>query len=156
MIFILLCMSFILLCNQVINMMYQTEMSRHVHSDPRESDVCVQRRFKSACVSVKSDQSSLSMKKLCFFGYPKCAQLRARSDCANAYGACTPYEDLDQPAHSRSLVRIAWCILDSQGCKVSSCGQRRLWSDCADAQADLSLRCAQISECTLQTVYLCR
>ena len=30
----------------------------------------------------------------------------------------------------------------SQGSKVSSCGQRRLWSAWANAQADLSLRCA--------------
>ena len=37
----------------------------------------------------------------------------------------------------------------SQGCKVSSCGQRKLWSDCADAQADLSLRWTNRSEGTL-------
>ena len=54
-------------------------------------------------------------------------------------------EDSDQPAHSRSLIRIfTGRILDSQGCKVSSCGQRRPWSDCADAQADLSLRWAHV------------
>ena len=39
-------------------------------------------------------------------------------------------------------------ILDNQGCKVSSCGQRRFWSDCADAQADWSLRWAHITEST--------
>ena len=48
-----------------------------------------------------------------------------------------PSADSDQPAHS---------CTDSQGCRVSSCGQRRLWSDCADAQADLSLRWAHMSE----------
>ena len=32
------------------------------------------------------------------------------------------------------------CILDSEGCKISSCGQWWLWSDCTDVQADLSLR----------------
>ena len=37
-------------------------------------------------------------------------------------------------------------ILDSQVCKVSSCGQRKLWSDCAIAQADLSLRWAYMSK----------
>ena len=37
-----------------------------------------------------------------------------------------PSEDSDQTAHSRSLIRIfTERILDSQGCKVSSCGQRR-------------------------------
>ena len=30
--------------------------------------------------------------------------------------------------------------VDSQGSKASSGGRRRVWSDCADAQADLSLR----------------
>ena len=35
---------------------------------------------------------------------------------------CAPSEDSDQPAHSRSLIRIfTERILDSQGCKVSSC-----------------------------------
>ena len=40
-------------------------------------------------------------------------------------------------------------ILDSQGRKVSSFGQQRLCSDCVDAQADLSLRWAHMSEDTL-------
>ena len=40
---------------------------------------------------------------------------------------CAPSEDSDQPAHSRSLIRIfTERILDSQGCKVSSCGQKTL------------------------------
>ena len=39
--------------------------------------------------------------------------------------------------HSRSLIRIfTGRILDRQRCKISSCRQRRLWSDCTDAQAD--------------------
>ena len=41
-------------------------------------------------------------------------------------------------------------ILDSQGCKVSSCELRRLWSDCADA--DLSLRWAHIQEVTFSNI----
>ena len=36
--------------------------------------------------------------------------------------------------------------LHSQGCKISSCGQRRLWSDCAHADADLSLHGSHMSE----------
>ena len=36
-------------------------------------------------------------------------------------------EVLDQPAHSHNMFRIfAECILDRQGCKFSSCVQRRL------------------------------
>ena len=64
-----------------------------------------------------------------------------------------PSEDSDQPALSRSLIRIfTRRYLDSQWCKVSSCGQRRLWSDCADAQADLSLRWALMSVSTFSHV----
>ena len=62
---------------------------------------------------------------------------------------CAPSEYSDQPAHSRSLIRIfTGRIFNSQGCKVSSCEQRRLRSDCADAQADLSLRWAHTSDGT--------
>ena len=41
---------------------------------------------------------------------------------------CAPREDSDQTAHSRSLIWIftGW-ILDSHGCKVSSCGQQKLY-----------------------------
>ena len=54
---------------------------------------------------------------------------------------------------SNSLIRIfTGCILASQGCKVSSYEQRRLLSDCVDAQADLSLRSAQMTESTFSNV----
>ena len=37
-----------------------------------------------------------------------------------------PSEDSDEPVHLCSLIGIfTWCIFDSQGCKVSSCGQQR-------------------------------
>ena len=46
-----------------------------------------------------------------------------------------------------SLTRIfTRRILDSQGCKISSWGQRRLRSVCVDTQADLSHRLAHISD----------
>ena len=66
------------------------------------------------------------------------------------YGAFDIYnimilESKEPLLHSRSVVRIfTGRNLDRQGCKVSSCGQRRLWSDCANAQSDLSLRWAYI------------
>ena len=47
-----------------------------------------------------------------------------------------PSEDSDQPAHSRSLIRILTrCILDSQGWELSSCGQLEILNrlrSCAD------------------------
>ena len=49
----------------------------------------------------------------------------------------------NQSEHLCNLTIIYfWCILDRQGCKLSWCGKRRLWSDCAD---DLSLRWAPLS-----------
>ena len=55
--------------------------------------------------------------------------------------ACAPSEDLDQPGHPPSLIRVfAVRSMGSQGPNASSCGQRRLCRDWADAQADLSLR----------------
>ena len=55
-----------------------------------------------------------------------------------------------------------WClirifterILESQACKVSSFGARRLWSDCADVQPDLILRWAHMLEGTFFTLRL--
>ena len=58
-------------------------------------------------------------------------------------------EDSDQPAQQRSLIRmLTEHILDSQECKVSSCGQRRLRQGCVDVRAHLSLHWAHMSEGT--------
>ena len=53
--------------------------------------------------------------------------------------ACAPSEDSDQPGHLPSLIRVfavhmkkPWVL------NYQSSAQRRLWSDWADAQADLS------------------
>ena len=61
----------------------------------------------------------------------------------NQRNDCAPSEDSDQPGHPPSLIRVfavrmkkAWVL-----CYPLS-AQRRLWSDWADAQADLSLRWA--------------
>ena len=60
-----------------------------------------------------------------------------------------PSEDSDQPAHSRRLIRIfTGRICDSQGCKVSLPGRRRLRSECLDEQDDLCLRWMQMAEGT--------
>ena len=61
----------------------------------------------------------------------------------NQQNECEPSEDSDQPRHPPSLIRVfAGRSKGSWGPKISSCGQRRLRSDWADAQADLSLRWA--------------
>ena len=56
---------------------------------------------------------------------------------------CTPSEDSDQPGHLPSLIRVF--AVHIRKCWVLSyplSAQQRLWSDWADAQADLSLRWA--------------
>ena len=51
-------------------------------------------------------------------------------------------------AKDPSLIRVfAVRSVGSYGLKLSSCGQRRLWSDWADAQADLSLHWAHMPLC---------
>ena len=61
----------------------------------------------------------------------------------NQQSDCAPSEDSDQPGHPPSLVRVfAVRLMGSWGPNLSSCGQRRLWSDWADAHTDLSLRWA--------------
>ena len=62
---------------------------------------------------------------------------------------CAPGEDSDRPAFVCSLSRIfTGCILAGQGCKISWWGQRRLLSDCADAQTVLRLRWTHMSKGT--------
>ena len=58
-------------------------------------------------------------------------------------------EDSDQPAHSHRLIIIfIRRIFDTQGCKISSCGLRGLWSDCAQTQSDLGIRWSHMPEST--------
>ena len=61
----------------------------------------------------------------------------------NQQSGCAPSEDSDQPGHPPSLIRVfavrmkkAWVL------SYPLSAQRRLWSDWADAQADLILRWA--------------
>ena len=61
---------------------------------------------------------------------------------------CAPSEDSDQPGHPPSLITVftirmkkAWVL------SYSFSAQRRLWSDWANAQADLSLRWAHMPFC---------
>ena len=59
-----------------------------------------------------------------------------------------PSDDSDQPGHPPSLIRVfAVRSMGSLGPNFASGGQRWLWSDWADAQADLSLCWAHTSFC---------
>ena len=57
--------------------------------------------------------------------------------------ACAPSKDSDQPWHLPSLIRVfAVRMKKHWALNYPLSTQRRVWSDWADAQADLSLRCA--------------
>ena len=61
---------------------------------------------------------------------------------------CAPSEDSDQPGHPPSLIRVFTVRMKiASVLSYSLSGQRRLWSDCADAQADLSLRWVHMAFC---------
>ena len=51
--------------------------------------------------------------------------------------ACAPSEDSDEPGHPPSLIRV--CMKKAWVLSYSLSALRWLWSDLADAQADLSL-----------------
>ena len=58
---------------------------------------------------------------------------------------CASSEDTDQPGHPPSLIRVfAFSIKKHWVFSYPLRAQRRLWSDWVDAQADLSLRWAQL------------
>ena len=58
-----------------------------------------------------------------------------------------PNEDINQPAHQRSLTRV-FAVHMKKLCMLGypKCAQWRFWSDCANAQADLNLRRSHMSE----------
>ena len=68
----------------------------------------------------------------------------------NQQNDCALSEDLDQPGHLPSLIRVfaLWAqSVAKDPIFLHADRQRRLWSDWADAQADLSLRWAHMPFC---------
>ena len=62
--------------------------------------------------------------------------------------ACAPSKDLYQPGHPPSLIRVfAVRLKKARTLSYQLSAQQRLWSDWADAQADLSLRWAHMPFC---------
>ena len=62
--------------------------------------------------------------------------------------AGAPSIDSDQPGHPPTLIRVfAVCMKKAQVLSYPLSTQRSLWSDWADAQADLSLRWVHMSFC---------
>ena len=59
----------------------------------------------------------------------------------NLQKTCVTSKDSHQPVHPPSITRVLiYPSLDSLEAVKGTCDQRRLWSDCTHAQADLSLR----------------
>ena len=66
----------------------------------------------------------------------------------NQQNDCAPSEDSDQPENPPSLIRVFSVHMKKPGVlNYPKSEQRRLWSDWADAQADLSLRWVHRSVC---------
>ena len=66
----------------------------------------------------------------------------------NQQSECAPSEDSDQPGHPPSLIRVfAFHMKKAWTLSYPVSAQRRLWSDWADAQADLSLRWVHMPLC---------
>ena len=77
------------------------------------------------------------------FGMRMVFSYNVSRDMTNQHNECAPSEDSDQPGHPPSVIRVfavrmkkAWVL------SYPLSAQRRLWSDWADAQADLSHRWA--------------
>ena len=61
---------------------------------------------------------------------------------------CVTSKDSDQPVHPPSMARVlVYPSFNSPDAVKGTCDQRRLWSDSADAQSDLSLRWSHKSYC---------
>ena len=96
-------------------------------------------------------RASYENKKLQEVGYNsfvhRCKHLKMKwaASWQNQQSDCAPSEDSDKPGHPPSLIRVyAVRMKKPWALSYPLSAQRRLWSDWADAQADLSLRCAHI------------
>ena len=119
-----------------------------VTSENKSSDMCDQRRFRSACtVWSKSSLGAFWIAKDAKF--PHAENQRLWSDCADAVfltDKCAQWRFRSHWALAQSdqnLHCLTGRICNGQGCKVSSLGQRSLWSDCTNVQADVSVLRAQ-------------
>ena len=74
----------------------------------------------------------------CFFTY----KVIWAATCQNQQSDCAPSEDSDQPWHPPSLIRVFAVHMKKAWVLNYPLSASELWSDCADAQADLSLRWA--------------
>ena len=66
---------------------------------------------------------------------------------------CVTSKDSDKPVHPPSLAKVlVYLFLDSLKAVEGTRYQRRLWSNCANVQADLSLRWSHKSYCRFYRV----
>ena len=108
---------------------------------------CGQRSYCSDCAATQADLSLRRMHMLLKYLFTCCGPSSTFAPGNSIYYkiACSPSQDSARPAHPRSVIRVFeghWI-----GSYQSKASQWRLWSACADAQADLSLRWAHIQSC---------
>ena len=119
----------------------------------QQNGMCAQQRLRSDWADAQSDQSSLSAWRNLGFLATHWAHREDSDQIGPLHNktnkmTCAPSEASDQPGHPPSLIKVFTVrLIGSEGPSVSSCGQRRLWSDWADVQADLSLCWAHRSFC---------
>ena len=103
----------------------------------------------NAFLSTSPGTNSQFISRLCFFSYFSCLVehffrvilifLHYVVKCIDLFHKWTATLEIvptDMYTHCSLFVIFTGHISDIQGCKISLCGQRRLWSHCADAQAD--------------------
>ena len=88
-----------------------------------------------------------------YWGMPKQVKHKRKLSIKPAHDktyhkTCVTSKDSGQPVNPPSIARVL-VYLSSHSLEAAEgpCDQRRLWSDCADAQADLNLRWSHKSYC---------
>ena len=124
---------------------FSCDHSKHKPYERRSHCICEQQRFRQAWSSIVRIFSVHSHKKLVK------GKHHQKLDIWPCYGynkTRVTSKVSDQPVHPPSMARVlVYSSLDSLKAVEGTCDQRRLRSDCANAQADLSLRWSHKSYC---------
>ena len=81
----------------------------------------------------------------CETGLNRCSFNRLKYNFINIELKCATNENSEKPfASAQSDQSIWWALYGKSMAQVSSGGKLRLWSDCADARADLNICCMYI------------
>ena len=136
-----------LLALKLLSILSATSPSGKTAINKRQTDQSLVQFFPSHCVDIQYIFNIISRQFMSsgrpYMKEPNTPGKKWAASCQNQRTDCAPSEDSAQPGHPPSLIRIfavrmkkAWVL------SYPLSAQRRLWSDWADVQADLSLRWA--------------